>query len=201
MLKSIIFDLCGPVITIDVDLISRRMEAFGAPSDGYTRLRQAGLTKLFEEAAITPAAFCYEVRKILDCNITDKQIFDAWNTLIVSFPRKHIDFLESIKGRYRLFLLSNSDVVNAKYFTDELNRRAGYDFVGTVFERAYFSCELKMRKPDPAIFKYIIEKHNLNPSETLFVDDCLKHIDSAKSVGLQTCFMPAEDDISEMLIY
>ena len=87
------------------------------------------------------------------------------------------------------------------YFTDELNRRAGYDFVGTVFERAYFSCELKMRKPDPAIFKYIIEKHNLNPSETLFVDDCLKHIDSAKSVGLQTCFMPAENDISELILY
>lgn len=197
MIKNIIFDLCGPVLTIDVDMISRRMEVFGAPPDGYTVLRQAGLTKLFEAGQITPAAFCYETRKTLGCDITDSQIFDAWNTLIVSFPRKHVDFLNSIKGKYRLFLLSNCDVANARFFADELKRRGCYD----AFERVYFSHELGMRKPDPAIFKYIVDNHNLNPSETLFVDDCLKHIDSAKSLGIQTCFMPEEDDITELMLF
>ena len=196
MIKNIIFDLCGPVLTIDVGMISRRMESFGAPPDGYTLLRQAGLTKLFEAGKITPAAFCYETRKTLGCDITDAQIFDAWNTLIVSFPRKHVDFLNSIKGKYRLFLLSNCDEVNAQFFANELKHYGCYD----AFERVYFSHELGMRKPDPAIFKYIIDNHKLNPSETLFVDDCLKHIDSAKTLGIQTCFMPAENDITEMLI-
>ncbi len=197
MIKNIIFDLCGPVLTIDVDMISRRMESFGAPSDGYTRLCQSGLTKLFEAGLITSSAFCYETRKTLGCDITDSQIFDAWNTLIVSFPRKHVDFLNSIKGKYRLFLLSNCDEVNAQYFTKELKHYGCYD----AFEQVYFSHEIGMRKPDPAIFKYIIDNHKLNPSETLFVDDCLKHIDSAKTLGILTCFMPAEDDISDLMLF
>ena len=196
-IKNIIFDLCGPIITIDVGLIDKQLQHLGVKDEQpYRKLYDLGLTKRFESNQITTAQFCNELRSILATDISDKQICNAWNTLIVSFPRKHVDFLNSIKGKYRLFLLSNCDEVNAQYFAKELKRYGCYD----AFERVYFSHELGMRKPDPAIFKYIIDNHQLNPSETLFVDDCLKHIDSAKTLGIQTCFMPAENDISEMLI-
>lgn len=198
-MQNIIFDLCGPIVTIDVGLISAKMQTFGAfDKDAYWSLHAAGLTRQFEANHITPECFCNEVRRTLQCELTDQQIFEAWNTLIVSFPMEHVDLLKRLSERYRLFMLSNCDVVNARFFHDELNRRAGFDFLEAVFEHAYFSCELKMRKPNPDIFRYIVEHHGLDPKETLVIDDCPKHVDSACGVGLCAFLLSGGTDITQL---
>jgi haloacid dehalogenase superfamily, subfamily IA, variant 3 with third motif having DD or ED len=198
-IKNIIFDLCGPIITIDIGLISKKMQSFGvSDDDAFWTLHKADVTRRFESNAITVDDFYEEVRLVLHSDITNQQIFESWNTLITAFPQSHIDLLLKLKRHYRLFLLSNSDVVNAHYFTEELNRRAGFDFVGDVFEHAYFSCELGLRKPDPAIFHAIIDRHQLRADETLVIDDCPKHIEGASKTGSHAILLKPGCDVSEL---
>ena len=54
------------------------------------------------------------------------------------------------------------------------------------FDRLYFSCDLKMMKPDPAIFQYVLDAEDLDPAETLFIDDSPRNTEAAARLGIRT---------------
>ena len=192
-IKNIIFDLCGPIITIDVGMIDKRLQQFGIKTEQpYRKLYDSGLTKRFESNLITTDQFCNELRTIIATDITDEQICEAWNTLIVDFKREHQTILPKVHNHYRTFMLSNSDVVNAEYFTK---------YLGTTrqcFDEIFFSYMIGDRKPSENVFKHILAKHNLNADETLFIDDCEKHCIGAKKVGLNTIWLQKPKDICDL---
>lgn len=199
MIKNIIFDLCGPIITIDLEVMNKRFKELGVSVDRpYHKLYDAGLTKRYEAGLIGTGEFCDEVRQILDCSLSNEEIYDAWNTLITEFKPEHIALLKELKAKYRTFLLSNSDVVNAKFFCDYMNERAGFDFVGECFDEVFFSCDLKDRKPSPAVFQHILDKHHLKADETMVIDDCRKHCEGAAQTGVRTHFLQRGEDICDL---
>ena len=198
-IKNIIFDLCGPIITIDVNLIDKRLHEFGIKCEQpYRKVYDLALTKRFEANEITTDEFCNEFRKILNTNISNEQIYDAWNSLIVDFKSEHKLLFPKVRKHYRTFVLSNSDVVNAEYFTQYLNSEASFDFVGQGFDEIFFSYKIGERKPSPKIFQHILDKHNLIAAETLFIDDCEKHCLGAKEVGLNTIWLQKPTDICDL---
>lgn len=200
MIRNIIFDLCGPIITLNLDMMNEKFKSFGVTGidKPYRHLYDLGITKRFEQNLISPQDFCDEVREAFSCDIADDNIFEAWNTLIADFPPAHAELLRKLSARYKLFLLSNSDVVNAKFFRDYINGHMGYDFLGTVFTHTFFSCDLKMRKPSPEVFSTILKRCCVSPSETLFIDDCRKHTEGAASVGLNVVFLEKPLDIADL---
>lgn len=198
-IKNIIFDLCGPILTIDINLINHALKQYGILTpDAYQQLHKAQITERFEAGQLEPHDFCNEVRHTLHSNISDEQIFDSWNTLITDFPVRHIELLKRLKSRYRLFLLSNSDIINAHFFTEWMNKHAGFDFIGDVFEHAYFSWETGLRKPNPDIFRLITNRHLLNPKETLMIDDSPKHVAGAATAGLNSLLLQQGVDITDL---
>ena len=58
-----------------------------------------------------------------------------------------------------------------------------------LFEKAYFSQHLFLRKPHREIFDQVIKENNLVPEETLFIDDSPQHLEGAKKAGLHTLLM------------
>lgn len=200
MIKNIIFDLCGPIITIDLNLMNNKFFDFGVrgTDNPYKILYKEGVTKAFEKNQITVDEFCDEVRKVLDTPLTDMQILEAWNTLIVAAPMEHAVLLKRLAHRYNLYLLSNSDVVNADYFRRYVGENMGQDLFQTVFRKVFFSCELGLRKPDPAVFQTILVKEKLCAAETLLIDDCKKHTEGASFAGLNTIWLEKGKDISEL---
>ena len=55
-----------------------------------------------------------------------------------------------------------------------------------------------MRKPDKEIFEFVISENNLQPSETLFIDDSKQHIESANSLGLNTYWLTNGETILDL---
>ncbi|MFI3136327.1 MAG: HAD-IA family hydrolase [Methylococcaceae bacterium] len=68
-------------------------------------------------------------------------------------------------------------------FIEYLEQR--YDF-WDVFSDVVVSCRVQFCKPEPEIFEYILGKHALNPSETLFIDDTALNLTAAATLGIQT---------------
>lgn len=67
------------------------------------------------------------------------------------------------------------------------------------FEAFYLSHEIHLRKPEPEIFKMILESHALKAEETLFIDDTKEHIEAAKNLGITTWHLKVnEEDIVEL---
>jgi putative hydrolase of the HAD superfamily len=83
------------------------------------------------------------------------------------------------------------------------SRRAGFLeqrlAVGTRFEKAFFSCRLGCRKPDPAFFLTVMPEIGLQPAEILLLDDDHANVESAIGVGWHATQFRIGDDIHALL--
>ena len=87
--------------------------------------------------------------------------------------------LKRLKKHYRLLMLSNNSEIAHEWLKREL------DFYHD-FEKVLISYEHKMRKPDPRIYKLLLDGTGLKPEECLFVDDLPPFVEGAKKVEMQT---------------
>lgn len=89
-------------------------------------------------------------------------------------------WIKELKARgYRILFLSNYSEYVMKSRWDVL------DFL-PLMDGGIFSCYVGMIKPDPAIFKELFARYDLNPKECVFIDDNADNISAAKSLGLNT---------------
>lgn len=187
MIRNLIIDLCGPLLQIDVNRINERFHQQGISAENpYMTLYREGRVKAFDRGEITPSQFWNNVRQVLHCQLTDDELQDIWNSLVVDFDPRIANVLHRLSQNHKLFLLSNSDVVNATHFLNYIRKHCGDISFDDCFEELYFSYQLGLRKPDPAIFQAILQRHHLIPQETLFIDDSPKNCSIAATLGIQT---------------
>jgi len=189
-IKNIIFDFGGVIIDIDYRLTMEAFKKLGIKNfeDQYSKASQSPLFDELETGMITAAEFHNGIRDLTKMPLTDEQIDAAWIAILIDLPKKNLDFLNSLKNNYRLFLLSNTNEIHEQAFMNMIHKKFGEDALKKTFERIYFSHHLHLRKPDTAIFNYVLKENNLRPEETLFVDDSLQHIEGAQKAGLRTFY-------------
>ena len=83
-------------------------------------------------------------------------------------------------------MLSNSNEIHYDLYVRDLQLRFGYREFDDLFNMAYFSFDLHMNKPNPEIFEFVINQHELVPEKTLFIDDSEENILAAQKLGLKT---------------
>ncbi len=186
--KNIIFDFGGIIIRIDHNRIAEAFKNFGLKNFDhlYSKAHQSNLFDDFEKGIISPEQFRNELREVSGMNLSDDQIDNSWNAILLELPNENIDLLMRLKQSHRIFLLSNTNSIHEKAFTEMIIRDFGKNILEEVFEKVYFSHHLHMRKPDAEIFLHVSKENNLLPEETLFVDDSPQHIKGATKVGLNT---------------
>ncbi len=54
------------------------------------------------------------------------------------------------------------------------------------FDHRVFSCDVMMAKPDPAIYRLVLEGLGVEPSQALFLDDRPDNIHAARSLGIHS---------------
>jgi len=110
------------------------------------------------------------------------EIFDNWiyNIPLIKGMPELIRDIKAAGGR--VYLLSNI----SNYFAENYQHNAEVKAVLDLFDGLVFSAPIKMAKPQRRIFEHIISKYDLDPSESIFVDDNHDNIATAKEVGLNT---------------
>ncbi|MDR1345672.1 MAG: HAD family phosphatase [Bacteroidales bacterium] len=186
MLKNIIFDLGGPIYDIRYQNVPEAFTRLGVLQfeEEYTQAAQTEAIDLFEEGKISVEEFRNYIRSLSAVSLTDMQIDEAWNSIMIDIPEERIKYLQQIKNQYNLFLFSNTNQLNCDSFTVAMHKKFGFNIFKELFVKAYFSHELHIRKPHPEAFLKIIEEQQLNPKETLFIDDTLRHVEGARKAGL-----------------
>lgn len=187
-IKNIIFDLGGVIINIDYSLLIQAFSTIGLPhfEAYFSQKAQKEVFDLYEKGLISSQDFREELKKQCKIGTSDNDIDAAWNSMLLDIPQERLELLKNIKNNYRTFLLSNTNEIHMLFINDYLFKTFDTaDFTG-YFEKVYLSYEIKMRKPDVEIFEFVINENNLKKEETLFIDDSVQHIESAKTLGLQT---------------
>jgi FMN phosphatase YigB (HAD superfamily) len=89
-IKNIIFDLGGVLLNIDPRITGRRLEEFGVVNmeELHHKLMDVRLYKRFDSGACSPERFYEEIRELSGISLTDNQIEEAWNALLLDFPTK-----------------------------------------------------------------------------------------------------------------
>ncbi len=200
-IRSIIFDLGGVLFDINYQNIIDGFKALGLDDfeAKYTQLKQDHLFDLLETGHISAAEFRNRIRVIAKSDLKDDQINNAWNSILIGFPKKNIDLLKKLKDKYRIFLLSNTNEIHEASYKEMLAKQYGSQVLEDLFEQIYLSHHVKLRKPDPEIFRRVINDNKLNPDETLFIDDSPQHIEGAKEVGLQAILLNNDKWVGDLL--
>lgn len=93
---------------------------------------------------------------------------------------------------YKLFYISNFTV---KYFNMILKR----DPLFGCFDDGVISGDLRVSKPDREIFLRAFSRFMILPEESLFIDDILENIDTARVLGMNTIHLQKGDILSKIL--
>jgi len=197
--KNIIFDLGGVIMNIDFKKTEEAFAALGFP-DFAQYMTQYHITPFFsayELGEIDDAAFLQGVRQIAGKPISDPEIIQAWNALLLDFPPENIALLESIKQQYRIFLLSNTNALHHDAFQQTFYKLTG-KYLEDIFEKTYFSHLVHLRKPHAAVYQLVLDENNLNPAETLFIDDTASNFSGAEETGIETFHLKKPLRITEI---
>ncbi|KAF5274326.1 hypothetical protein FQR65_LT17035 [Abscondita terminalis] len=123
-IKNIILDYGNVIFMID---FMRAQEAFTAlgiknVDQFFAHKGHAPLFDAFEKGEITAEAFRQGIRDTADVpHLSDEQIDAAWNALLIGVPQGNHELLLELKGKYRLFLLSNNNEIHYQWIMDYLN--------------------------------------------------------------------------------
>ena len=193
--KNIIFDLGGVLINLNYQLTRKAFENLDIANfdDLYTQHHANPLFEQLEVGAIEPEDFYNKLREATGLTHSNTQLESAWNAMLLDFPAERLQWLDQIKTKYNIYLFSNTNAIHYNAFTTIYAQTA--HLVGLnpnfnhFFKEAHYSHTLGQRKPEVAAFEAVLAKSDLDPAQTLFIDDTISNIEGAQKVGLQTIFL------------
>ncbi len=198
-IRYIIFDLGGVLLNLDYAATERAFAALGIPDfkERFSQLQQNNFFDDWETGHLSRADFIKGMQDAAATNLSELQITDAWNAMLLDFPLQRLQLLQQLRLYYDLFLLSNTNEIHEAAFNEKLMKTHGFQTVALFFDRIYLSHRVGKRKPGKEIFLQILEENELLPEHTLFIDDSPQHIETAKSMGIQTIYLEKGMTIEE----
>lgn len=186
--KNIIFDLGGVLLNIDFQKSITAFKKLGVENfeEMFSQFKADELFEKLETGNISEPDFYAAVKKRTNNNISDAEIENAWNALILDFRTESLEFLEKLATEYKLYLLSNTNSIHLKCFKNLFTKVTGKPQFDTYFVKAWYSNEVSLRKPNADIFEFVLQQENLKAAETLFIDDTLINIETAAKLGFKT---------------
>lgn len=199
-IKNIVFDLGGVLLNIDTALTDLAFEKLGIRDfkNNYSLTKADRLFDDLEKGKVPETDFYDAIRQMSKLALEDDAIRHAWNALLLDFREESIQQLEKLAGKYRVYLLSNTNSIHHTAFHQRFISQFGGREFDSYFTKAYYSHQVGMRKPDSEIFHFLLSDAGIQPGETLFIDDLLKNITAAANEGIRTHHLNPGERIEQL---
>ena len=197
---SIIFDLGGVLYDIDVQRTKNAFAALGLDdfSKLYTLKEQVDLFDSLEKGQINEEGFVEGINKLSGVPLTPEQVKQAWNALLIGMPGENVDLLRNLKANgYKLYLLSNTNILHYSSIQTEIQEKFGLNSLDELFDKAYISYKIGMRKPDVEIYEYVIR--DIDPGRSIFIDDNEDNVKASIAAGIPAVQKLKNETLPEFL--
>lgn len=201
-IKNIILDYGNVIFMIDFMKSQQAFTQLGISNvdEIFAHHGQIALFDDFDKGLISPEQFRDGIRQITNnASLTDQEIDSAWNALLIGVPEGKHPILLQLKERYRTFLLSNNNAIHYDFCMKHIQEKYDVQDNSIFFEKTYYSHLMGMRKPNPDIFEFVLNTHQLNPTETLFIDDSPQHLKTAEKMGIQVALCTKENPLEKIV--
>jgi len=178
MIKALIFDLGNVLIFFDWKISENRLNKIKPGLGNLTTKffkENNFIIKDLEKGKLSEDKFLDTIKSHIDSNIdriTLAKIFSE----IFSENIVLTKLLPELKRNYKLFLLSNTNIIHKKFGWGH------YEFLKH-FDKLFLSYEIGAVKPEEEIYNYVIQSIDLNPDEVLYIDDIEEYVNVAKKLG------------------
>lgn len=112
--------------------------------------------------------------------------------------------MEPVDGAQAFYALVKEKGYKTYVLSNACNRFYGYFprfYDLNSFEGVVVSSDVKMIKPNAAIYEYILKTYQLKPEECLFIDDVEANVEAAKAAGIKGfLFRNNYEELKEMLV-
>ena len=189
MIKTIALDLGGVVVALDVEKARRHFREVGLQDvERYINpFYQEGFFGDLEAGQITAEEFRQHFSQLVGREVTSDECKYACMGFIDSVSQPALDaVLRLRKEGYRVVLLSNTNPYAMTWgmSSDFDGRHPGHS-LDWYFDACYLSYACHLSKPDPEIFRFVLDNELIRPDELLFVDDGAHNVEVAQSLGIQ----------------
>ncbi len=184
-IEVILFDLGNVILPFNNYQIAEKFSRFSqsrefqGPQKIFSCLfdLEKGVINDFDKGRVSPRDFFQSIKKCLGLSISFEEFVPIWTDIFIE-NQEVSEIIRSLKGRWRLGLLSNTDPLHFSYILSK------FPIIST-FEKFILSYEIGFKKPDVRIFQRAIEWASVEPQKILFIDDTKGHVDAALSLGMQ----------------
>jgi putative hydrolase of the HAD superfamily len=198
-INVILFDLGNVILPFNHDQIAKKLVRFTQKKEfqdpqkifSYLFDHRDGVINDFDVGKIVPPEFFQSVKTTLDLSISFDEFLPLWNNIFVE-DREVSQIILSLKDRWRLGLLSNTDPLHFNYILSEFP-------IIQIFDKWILSYEVGFKKPAIEIFQKAIQWASVEPKRILFIDDIKKYVEVAISLGMYGIHFISSDQLREEL--
>lgn len=189
-MKTIMFDLGGVIVPLDMQEATRRFSALGVDTDKWLDpYGQKGIFLELENGTIGKEEFLEKLRALTGRPVTHEEAAHAWVGFVKPTTKERMDIVKELRRKgHRVVIASNTN----PYMMEHMH---GPDFyegrpIDDFFDRIYASCDMKAYKPEAKFFTTILREEGIRPEEAVFIDDSRKNADGAEAVGIRGIWAP-----------
>ena len=122
-----------------------------------------------------------------------RAFYARWKEMFGGTVKGSVQILKELKEKgYKLYALTNW---NAELFNQTVD---DYPFLSW-FDGRLVSGEVKLKKPDPAIYKELLRRYSINPHTSLFIDDTQKNVEAAEALGIRSILFKSPAQLRDHL--
>ena len=169
--KVIVFDFFGVMSTV---VAPRWFKEYFA-DDAITEIKKK-YVQPSDAGTITEGDFFNEVSYLVPK--TPAAIRGEWMDM-VSINTDLVAYIKTLRNSYKTALCSNSPSL----FLRDIMKKNELD---GLYDSIIISGEVHIIKPDPAIFKLVLNTFDAEPHEAIFIDDSPRNVAGAKALGMNS---------------
>lgn len=196
-IKAVIWDLAGVVLlTVKGTFNSLLAERLDAPIKEIERIMSSPENDLWDMDEIDDDAYYTFLLNQLGMPMEKKSILRKFVLDDFYIDQELLAFIKKLHQTYATALLTN--------FPAHLHDFMKTDWiVNGAFDHLIASCDVKLLKPDPAMYKLALERIGCRASEIVFIDDREVNVKAAEELGMNIILHQDRsqtiNDLEEML--
>jgi 2-haloacid dehalogenase len=175
----VIFDLGGVLIDWDPRYLYRNLIADAAVMEDFlARVCTHEWNELQDAGRPLAEATAQLVAEHPECAELIAAYYDRWEEMVRGGLEDSVRVLEDLHRRgVPLYALSN-------FATETFDRvRARLPFLA-LFRDIVLSADHGLCKPDPGFYRILLDRHSIEPTESVFVDDRPANVEAARALGM-----------------
>jgi len=194
MIEVVYLDLGKVLIDFDYDVAAQRLLKISPHplSEISDVLSEPQLLFEFETGRLSANEYYKIICDALEMQISLDEFRSLWGSMFLPEPLVSEEFLQNLKRKNRLILLSNTNEIHFDYLVER------FPILNQIEERL-LSYRVGYMKPDPQIFQLAIEKAGGVPENIFFADDRHENVEGARAAGIQAIQFKSEMQLRQEL--